>query len=171
MTDTLKLHEITPFLISRSMKIVPHTISNDSFSTNYYFSDDRRWFDQTSVTLKLTRMPSISAMELTLKFLSAFPHRGNYGVTAIEESAAFVYDLYSAVLSAKTLGQEEINLSQLLTGHSFDFLVNLVNGSKAFLVLEQSEEPVSKPKDTLLWYPDLPKGSKAVKRSITLEFA
>lgn len=163
MTDTLKLHEITPFLINYATRKLEDSYRNPNgymYSCNY----SRRWFDQTSVILKLTRMPSISAMELTLKFLPI--------VEDIEESAQLVYDLYSTVLKAKTLGDEEVDLSDLLVGkYGFNFFANLVNSSKIFLVLKQDEEEVSKPKNLLLPLPDLPNGEKAVKRYIELEFA
>lgn len=161
MTDTLKLHEITPFLINYATKRLKD--SSSDYSAHIY-TNSRRWFDQTSVILKLTRMPSISAMELTLKFLPI--------VEDIEESAQLVYDLYSTVLKAKTLGKEEVDLSDLLVGkYGFNFLANLVNSSKIFFVLKQEEEEVSKPKNSILALPDLPNGQKAVKRYIELEFA
>lgn len=169
MTDTLKLHEITPFLINRSMKLAKHS---DSDSLDYIFTDSSRWFDQNSVILKLTQMPSFSAMELTLKFLPACSGGGDYGITAIEEAANIVYKLYSAVLQAKTLGKKEIDLTQILVGrYGFNFMAKLVNTSKAFLVLKQDETPVSKPKNSILALPDLPRGTKAVKRYIELQFA
>lgn len=161
MTDTLKLHEITPFLINYATKRLKDS-SSDYLA--HIYTNSRRWFDQTSVILKLTRMPSISAMELTLKFLPI--------VEDIEESAQLVYDLYSTVLKAKTLGKEEVDLSDLLVGkYGFNFLANLVNSSKIFFVLKQEEEEVSKPKNSILALPDLPNGQKAVKRYIELEFA
>lgn len=161
MTDTLKLHEITPFLINYATKRLKDSSSD---YLDHIYTDSRRWFDQTSVILKLTRMPSISAMELTLKFLPV--------VNNIEESAQLVYDLYSTILQAKTLGKEEVDLSDLLVGrHGFNFFAELVNTSKIFLVLKQEKEEVSKPQKTILPLPDLPKGQKAVKRYIELEFA
>lgn len=161
MTDTLKLHEITPFLINYATRRFKDQ-SIDSLRNIY--TDNRRWFDRTSVILKLTRMPSISAMELTLKFLPV--------VGDIEESVQLVYDLYSTVLQAKTLEKEEVDLSDLLAGqYGFNFLANLVNTSKVFLVLQQKEEDVSKPKNSLLALPDLPNGTRAVKHYIELEFA
>ena len=162
MTDTLKLHEITPFLINYATKQLKDSSSD---YLDHLFANSNRWFDnQTSVILKLTRMPSISAMKLTLKFLPV--------VNNIEKSAQLVYDLYSTVLQAKTLGKKEVDLSDILVGqHGFNFLAELVNTSKVFLVLKQEEEEISKPKEGLLPVPDLPKGKKAVKRHIELEFA
>ena len=162
MTDKLKLHEITPFLINYATKRLKDS-SSDYLDRIFANTTRNWWFDETSVFLKLTRMPSISAMELTLKFLPV--------VQDIEKSAQLVYDLYSTILQAKTLGKEEVDLSDLLVGqHGFNFLAELVNTSQIFLVLSQEEEEVSKPK-TIIPLPDLPKGEKAVKRHIVLEFA
>ena len=161
MTDPLKLHEITPFLINYATKRLKDSSLDD---LDNIYTDSRRWFDWTSVILKLTRMPSISAMELTLKLLPVIHN--------IEESAQLVYDLYSTILQEKTLVKEEVDLSDLLVGpHGFNFFAKLVNTSKIFLVLKQEEEEVSKPQKTILLLPDLPNGQKAVKRYIELEFA
>ncbi len=52
MTNILKLHEITPFLINyaaRSFKDPSIDAFGDTFSNS--------WSDETLITLKLTRMP------------------------------------------------------------------------------------------------------------------
>lgn len=157
MTNILKLHEITPFLINyaaRSFKDPSIDAFGDTFSNS--------WSDETLITLKLTRMPSISAMDLTLKFLPV--------VGDIEESAQLVYDLYSTVLNSKALGEEEVEVSNILVGrHGFSFFADLVNTSKIFLILKQDEEEVSKPDFSFI---PLPKNSeKALHHSIEMEFA
>ena len=71
-------------------------------------------------------------MDLTLKFLPV--------VGDIEESAQLVYDLYSTVLNSKALGEEEVEVSNILVGrHGFSFFADLVNTSKIFLILKQDE--------------------------------
>ncbi len=101
-------------------------------------------------------------MDLTLKFLPV--------VGDIEESAQLVYDLYSTVLNSKALGEEEVEVSNILVGrHGFSFFADLVNTSKIFLILKQDEEEVSKPNFSFI---PLPKNSeKAIHQSIEIEFA
>lgn len=122
MTDTLKLHEITPFLINYATRRFKDQSIN---SLRNIYTDNRRWFDRTSVILKLTRMPSISALELTLKFLPV--------VGDIEESAQLVYDFLAKLVNTSkiflVLKQEEKEVSK--PENSLLPLPDLPNGARA----------------------------------------
>lgn len=150
--DVLKLHEITPFLINhyfRENKLYRYGYSND-----------------TVVELKLTRMPSMSAMDLTQDLLKVFTEydffiysgRYNSAIVSLEESAILVYDLCSKVIAAETLGEDKIDLSDLFTRYDFHttFLDKFIENSKAFTITE------GVPNDFGL--------SPAVKRYVLLEF-
>ena len=153
----ISLNELTPFLVSRGIKL----------AGKEEIQNEREWYDQKTIIFKLNNGYYPSPEDVCNELIPAFPNGGKYGTLPIEEAANFVYNLYSEIMIGKQFDKAEIWITRIFDGLD-DRCIKRMMDLNIFKIIENFEEPAKKPRGQK--FPACPAGVKPKNQLLKIGF-